>query len=255
MKLSEIELEQEFNFIRFMMRVCHISCNKSIQKNTFFVAENFLSHLKSKKIVYINNLDEVNANFILSLELIIKSMQYKIFSDLNIKFEEANLALDYLIESQKYAEYALLADIEIDSYFSIFEFSEELICVEQVCFPRQQYLSLGAFYHENYCNICKSKSEKCNHIDRKPYMGELCLIKPLVKEWFQTSFVEIPKNKHARLLSFIENNIETNCVTLEKKPNPENSVNGHGRIVNCRMLWQAESKEEIIKTLLRFISD
>ncbi len=252
--MSEVEdFRSALQFLKNRASI-YISCDSTVQAEYFFSLERIFHYLKKLKKESVIKKQEDHANALLAMQYACICLQYKILFILALKHMDGQNAFDYLIAAQKYVEKVILCSEYINQELDAESVSDELLYLEKLCFPPQVFMSVGGYYEEDYCNICKDDSSKCIHLDRKPYMGMLCTITPRLTQWFEMSIVESPRNKHARVLSHIENGVETDHVAFLQTKSDANERHKQARIVNSQAYWVEPNIDELANILQKYLN-
>jgi len=78
---------------------------------------------------------------------------------------------------------------------------ERLEMYEKLLFPKMFFSSVGGIIKKSNCSICKEPYSKCEHIKGRLYNGELCSREITEMKIEEASLVDIPANKHCRMLT------------------------------------------------------
>lgn len=178
---------------------------KSVDKLKVFLRD--LGKLK-KQAVELKNEEE--ANRILYYENIIKTLTEELKMWIAFKNNDPQSAWDNLINAQSSLRAALLS-IEVGDLLD--HYVEKLYQLERHLFPQLLFMSVGAKPIVKSCSICKQDYDHCEHIKGLPYMGELCHVIIEKSELKEVSIVDIPANKHCRILTTVQDGVERDYMT------------------------------------------
>ena len=118
---------------------------------------------------------------------------------LALKDDDPALAWNYLVDAQTAVESAMQAHAlanDMENYV------ERLAILEKVLFPPQLFFSPGMIIREARCSICNEEYGECDHVQGRPYMGQMCVRKIIEADIEEVSLVENPANKKARGIFF-----------------------------------------------------
>ena len=153
-----------------------------------------------KKKAILHN-DEDTANKMLSFQEMISALINELSMWIALKDDAAGVAWDCLVNAQMATKTAMQAH----STASHLEgYSNHLSILEHHLFPKQMFASPGMIIKEARCSICKEEYGECDHLVGKPYMGEICVREIIHVDLKEVSLVEKPANKHARVISFTD---------------------------------------------------
>jgi hypothetical protein len=101
----------------------------------------------------------------------------------------------------------------------------KLEAYEKLLFPKMFFSSIGGVIKKSNCSICKESYGKCNHIKGRLYNGELCVREIAEFELEEVSLVDIPANKHCRILTTTYDGKTVDLLTLrEEAETPSESI-------------------------------
>ena len=144
---------------------------------------------------------EDSANKLLSFQEMVNAIINELSMWIALKDDDADLAWDSLVNAQM----AVLTAMQAHSAASHLDnYSIHLSILERHLFPKQMFASPGMIIKEARCSICKEEYGECDHLVGKPYMGEICGREIIHVDLKEVSLVEKPANKHARIISFTD---------------------------------------------------
>jgi hypothetical protein len=181
----------------------------------------FLQELRGLKKQAVELKNEEEANRILYYENIIKTFTEELKMWIAFKNNDPQSAWDNLINAQSSLRAALLS-IEVGDLLD--HYVEKLDQLEKHLFPQLLFMSVGAKPIVKSCSICKQDYDDCEHIKGYPYLGELCHVVIEKSELEEVSIVEIPANKHCRILTTIQDGVERDYMTWNEIAMEQNVV-------------------------------
>jgi len=173
----------------------------------------FLQELGELKKQAIESKKEQEANKILYYENIIKTLTEELRMWVAFKNDDPQSAWDNLINAQSSLRAALLS-VEVGDLLD--HYVEKLDQLEKYLFPPLLFMSVGAKPKVKSCSVCKKNYDDCEHIKGHPYMGELCYVIIEKAELEEVSLVEVPANKHCRVLETTKNGIKRDFMTWKE---------------------------------------
>ena len=84
------------------------------------------------------------------------------------------------------------------------------------------FSSVGGIIKKSNCSICKEPYSKCNHIKGRLYNGELCVREVIEMELEEVSLVDVPANKHCRMLTTSFDGKSVDLLTLREEAQTAN---------------------------------
>lgn len=170
----------------------------------------FLKDLNSYKKSAIEESNEEDANRILYYENIITTLINEFSMWISFKMDNPQDAWKYLVNAQLSLRSALLS-VEVGDLLD--HYVEKLDQLEQHLFPKLLFMSVGVNTKVKTCSVCSKNYDNCEHIKGCPYMGELChaIIEECQLE--EVSLVDVPANKHCRILTTSESGIKRDYMT------------------------------------------
>jgi hypothetical protein len=227
--MNELSSEQ-FELLNEFNKLIKVSQNKAIfargieiQKEEMINLNNYLKLLQSKKLKYISEEREQDANFVLYLEMSVKTIHKELSMLINLKEDRMAEAWYDLIEAQ------ILIGSVIRNHplngDSLNGYLQRLDIYEKLLFPQMMFSSVGGIVKKSECSICGTDYDDCDHIKGKFYMGEMCCRIISEMELEEVSMVENPANKVCRALTFQDSNGDViDLMTLRKKDDSKPST-------------------------------
>jgi hypothetical protein len=213
---EQFELLTEFNsLIQVSQNKAIFTRGIEIQKEEMEGLNNYLNDLQNRKLKYISEEREQDANFVLYLEMSTKTIYKELSMLINLKEDRMANAWNDLIEAQilignVFRNHPLNAD-------SLKGYIQRLGVYEKLLFPQMTFSSVGGIIKKSECSICGADYDFCDHIKGNFYMGELCCRIIIEMELEEVSIVENPANKGCRALSIQDKNgVYVDIMTLRK---------------------------------------
>jgi len=194
--------------------------DKHYQKEAIDKLIKFKQQAANLKEKMINEVDEENANILLSIENIAEAMINELKMWIALKEDKVNEAWSYLVDAQSAIRTALQAH-EIALRLNGEGYANKLHLIEKLIFPPQIFFSPGFVIEESKCSICGKNYEECEHIVGKAYMGKMCYRIITKMKPREVSIVTSPGNKRARILAITEGNITRDYMTWRIIENEE----------------------------------
>jgi len=194
--------------------------DKHYQKEAIDKLLKFKQQAANLKEKMINEVDEENANILLSIENIAEAMINELKMWIALKEDKVNEAWSYLVDAQSAIRTALQAH-EIALRLNGEGYANKLHLIEKLIFPPQIFFSPGFVIEESKCSICGKNYEECEHIVGKAYMGKMCYRIITKMKPREVSIVTSPGNKRARILAIKEGNITRDYMTWRIIENEE----------------------------------
>jgi hypothetical protein len=172
--------------------------------------------LQSIKEKFIFSKDEENANQILCVQYLTRTIMHELSFLVCSKQDKMDEAWDNLVHAQILVQNVVRN--QINNANNLTNYIERLHFYEALMFPKMKFSSIGGIVIENECSICGKDYEECDHLKGKFYMGEMCckIIKKFEPE--EVSLVDNPANKMCRIITITNDNGENiDVLTLRKK--------------------------------------
>lgn len=159
----------------------------------------------------INANDNEGANYLLSVEAMLDGLVAELDVYINIKQDRPGEAWSRLIDAEHSIRTAMQAH---SSRRGLQKTAERLEKIEEL-FPLgpMSFLSPGLIARRIDCSICGGEYGECGHIVGRPYMGKICCRVLKDMDVHEVSFVAVPANKRARILSFSEGGIKRDLLS------------------------------------------
>lgn len=178
-------------------------CRSVEALNLAILATNeLLKKIRSMKAIEISQNNNDSANACLACEFIANACIAEIQMLLALKNAQPHDAWDWLIDAQCYTEDAYRAhNIGIEQFGNN---TAHLLALEGILFPGQVFLSNVLSTGISRCSICSNAygSAKCDHLEGIAYLGRMCQRIFESLELKRVDFVEIPKIKKHRLITY-----------------------------------------------------
>lgn len=186
-------LQEEVEPLLFMAR------DKGLQIEKIALIQSFFDRCERERIAAILVEDEISANCCLGLGAVARALAYELEMYICLKEDEPEQAWEKLIYAQDMISAAARACPDITNLDAKFQHLRQM---EEWFFPPQSFFSAGLIVREQYCSICLSDYEKCDHIAGRPYMGRFCTIRLNGISADHIAYVESPADRRCRLTSF-----------------------------------------------------
>jgi hypothetical protein len=176
-----------------------ITVGIEIQKEEIETIKNYRNELSNLKTQFVERKLENEANLVYCIDKSLLAVQYELQMLVNIKEDRMSEAWGNLVNAQ--VTYGAV----VRNYPFEFEttncYVERLEAYEKLLFPKMFFASVGGVIKKSNCSICKEPYSKCQHIKWRLYNGELCVREITEMELEEGSLVEVPANKHCRILT------------------------------------------------------
>ena len=187
-----------------------------LQQIALEALEQLIPKIAEEKIHAVKVKNEDYANMLLGCECVAAALIAELKMWIFLKQEEPDEAWDQLVLAQNAAAAAARTH---DGFNHLASYNQRLEAIEQIVFPPQVFLSVGAITKRQECSICEGEYEDCDHLIGKPYMGQFCSIIIREAELKEASIVEKPADKRCRITHFGVEGGSRNRMTwrIEKK--------------------------------------
>ncbi|RYF23328.1 MAG: hypothetical protein EOO77_02320 [Oxalobacteraceae bacterium] len=138
------------------------------------------------------------ANIFLGFKCIVSSVAEELNVYRLLKMDQSDRAWDALIRSQAGCDAALRAH---RSFSYLTPKAQRLRELEKFLFPPLQFVSAGMIVRRQICSICRDEYAACDHLAGKPYCGRFCYVALADVEPNHVALVDVPANRHCRILS------------------------------------------------------
>ncbi len=205
----------EFNeMAAIAQKKAFITVGVEIQKDEIETIKAYRSELSDLKKQFVERKLQNEANLIYCIDNSLLAVQYELQMLVNIKEDKMNEAWGNLVNAQ------VIYGTVVRNYPFEFETSdgyiERLEDYEKLLFPKMFFSSVGGIIKKSHCSICNESYSKCDHIKGRLYNGELCVRVVTEMELEEASLVDIPANKHCRMLSTSYNGKTVDLLTLRE---------------------------------------
>ncbi len=160
--------------------------------------ENLIHFALLNKKKAVEHGDEDIANLFLGYQCAAGAVLSEIRMWILLKFDKPNEAWDQYVAAQMAMVDACRAH---KGFQHGGEISIRLKKIEELIFPKQNFVSAGFTAKHQICSICKLKYSTCVHLRHKAYWGELCdiLHKGIVGD--HLALVDFPADRRCRITS------------------------------------------------------
>jgi hypothetical protein len=215
-------LINEFNkMASIAQRKAFITVGIEIQKNEIEIIKNYRNDLVELKSKFIEKRLENEANLVYCIEKSLLAVEYELQMLVNIKEDKMSDAWGNLVNAQViYGTVIRNYPFEIESANG---YLKKLYNYEKLLFPKMFFSSVGGIIKKSHCSICNKPYNQCDHIKGKLYNGELCTRVITEMELEEASIVEIPANKHCRILTTSYDGQTVDLLTLRKETSTTNT--------------------------------
>jgi hypothetical protein len=209
-------LIKEFNeMASIAQRKAFITIGIELQKEEIETIKNYRKDLSNLKKQFVERKLENEANLVYCIDNSLLAVQYELQMLVNIKEDKMNEAWGNLVTAQiTYGTVVRNYPFEFESANS---YVERLEGYEKLLFPKMIFLSVGGIIKKSNCSICKEPYSKCDHIKGRLYNGELCVREITEMELEEASLVDVPANKHCRMLTTSYDGKTVDLMTLRKE--------------------------------------
>jgi len=216
-------LIKEFNeMAAIAQKKAFITVGTEIQKEEIEIIKSYRSKLSDLKKQFIERNLENEANLIYCIDNSLLAVQYELQMLVNIKDDKMGEAWGNLVNAQ--VTYGTV----VRNYPFKFEtengYVQRLEMYEKLLFPKMFFASVGGIIKKSNCSICKESYSKCEHIKGRVYNGELCVMEITEMELEEGSLVDVPANKHCRILTTSYDGKTVDLLTLREEAQTANKT-------------------------------
>ncbi|MBW7914044.1 MAG: hypothetical protein H3C54_10205 [Taibaiella sp.] len=216
---------KEFNeMAAIAQKKAFITVGIEIQKEEIEVIKNYREELSKLKKQFVERKLENEANLTYCIDNSLLAVQYELQMLVNIKEDRMSEAWGNLVNAQ--VTYGTVVRNYPFEFESANGYIERLEAYEKLLFPEMFFSSVGGIIKKSNCSICKEPYSKCNHIKGRLYNGELCLREITEMALEEVSLVDIPANKHCRMLTTSYDGKSVDLLTLREEPETSIRVDG-----------------------------
>jgi hypothetical protein len=214
-------LIKEFNEMAAIAQTkAFITVGTEIQKEEIEVLEAYRSDLRELKRKFVEKGLENEANLVYCIENSLLAVQYELQMLVSIKEDRMSEAWGNLVNAQvTYGTVVSNCPFEIETANG---YLERLEAYEKLLFPKIYFSSVGGIIKKSHCSICNESYSKCNHIKGRLYNGELCVRVITEMDLEEVSLVDIPANKHCRMLTTSYDGKTVDLLTLREEAQTAN---------------------------------
>src|SRR5712692_4281618 len=214
---SLARLQQDFEIIaRAAQTLAFLPPDTQLQVEVIERIDKFTRSLTDRKSVPIREEDETSANILLSMELVLTTVRHQLQLWIELKTGAAESAWDNLVDAQQACDAAIGVRRQVTSNAQaqgLENLLSALRLIEQLVFPPQVFLSIGASVRSRKCSVCNGEYDQCGHIRGRAYMGKLCHTILHELDIQEVSIVPYPANKRARVTQFADGDKWRNRMT------------------------------------------
>lgn len=163
---------------------------------------------------------ENEANLIYYIDNSLLAVQYELQMLVNIKEDKMSEAWGNLVNAQ--VAYGTVVRNYPFEHETEDGYVERLEMYEKLLFPKMFFASVGGIIKKSNCSICKEPYSKCEHIKGRLYYGELCVREITEMELEEGSLVDVPANKHCRMLTTSYDGKTVDLLTLREEAQTAN---------------------------------
>jgi hypothetical protein len=175
-------------------RYCYASCGHELQTEQQHRVHAFLQRLEKYRQEAIAAQDEEAANAAFVALCIVEGLLNHLQLWLLLKADRMEEAWDQLVEAQGSVQIALqFVQSELLQHWYM-----ELLALENLLFPPQQFVSSSHTFAYAECTICHKVYGECDHVAGRLYMGELCRKQVHEMTPNHVALVDDPRDKGCR---------------------------------------------------------
>src|SRR5665647_1029440 len=197
------------------LRLCYMTPGKELQveaSERLTFCKDQIAKIKEEVLA---DQDDDAVSAAVSLEKIIDVLNYELMMWVALKEDRTSQAWEDLITAQ----YSLPDALSAHEMASSFEnYADHLRALERVLFYPQTFLSAGLVVGSRICSICGQEYDDCDHIKGRLYKGKFCVTELRDVQAGEVSFVNDPASKRHRVLTFTEDGVTKDSLTLRKTP-------------------------------------
>jgi hypothetical protein len=187
------------------------------------------ARVSALKDVAIERRDEGAANLLLALVFSVRALHGELTMWIALKEDRAEFAWERVVDAQGLVQAAMRAHHRLEAALSAY--LRKLHSLEQLLFPPQIFLSIGAIIESIDCSICGQEYGTCSHVVGMPYMGQMCCeVLNEFRELKEYSIVDTPVDKRCRAHSRREGAKKVDTLTGRTLPSdPDEAGNAELR--------------------------
>jgi hypothetical protein len=176
-------------------RYCYASCGHELQTEQQHRVHDFLQRLEKYRQEAIAAQDEEAANAASVALCIVEALLNRLQLWLLLKSDRMEEAWDQLVKAQDSVQIALrFVQSELLQHWYM-----ELLALEKLLFPPQQFVSASHTFGYAECTICDKVYGECNHVACRLYMGRMCQKRVSDIGPDHVALVDHPRDKGCRL--------------------------------------------------------
>jgi len=174
--------------------------------------------------------EEDAANRMLCVEFILTSFLHELQMWIALKDDgDAGKAWDALIDAQMAV---LCATRTHEVPAPLASRLSKLEILEKLLFPPLTFVSAGFVCKKSSCSICGQEYGSCDHLQGRPYMGELCakVIEEIGDSGFtHVALMEQPADKRCRVLTFTDQGVTRDVLTWKEVESDKSRSSTHAQ--------------------------
>ncbi len=180
---------------------CYITRDSQVLKDLLLKIDQTTDEINKHKTLELESGNESNANLLLAIDYFFGTIYYEASMWIKMKESDPNNAWNDLISAQECIDCSLYS-MNIPE-FEQRKYSRKLEAIEALIFPPQHFLSPWFVVESISCSICNRdySDPNCQHIEFRPYRGELCFRKFTIKNIIHLAKVSHPADKRRRVVS------------------------------------------------------
>jgi hypothetical protein len=180
-------------------RHCYASCCHDLQTQEQHRQHALLQKLERYRNQAIEAQDESQANAAFVNLNIVAAALHHLQLWLLIKADRMEEAWDQLVEAQD----SMLCALRFVTNDFLDHWYLELLALERLLFPPQQFVSDSHYWDYAICGICEKVYGDCGHVAGCLYMGQMCVKRPhQIIGVNHVALVEHPRDKGCRVTKF-----------------------------------------------------
>ncbi|QYJ91143.1 hypothetical protein [Shewanella halotolerans] len=192
-----------------------IARDSTLQLGAIEILEAFRESIAAEMATAIENKSEDYANLLLGCTCVTTALVAELRMWLLLKENKPDAAWEELVTAQMATVDAVRAH---SGFEHLAEHNRKLEAIERLVFPPQVFISSGMIVGKQECSICGAEYGDCDHLVRKPYMGQFCYIIAKDLSLDHVAIVEHPADKRCRVQHFDVEGGVRNRMTWKVEP-------------------------------------
>jgi hypothetical protein len=181
------------------LRLCYASCCSDLQTEEQHRQYACYQRVDKHRQEAIAAQDEEQANAAFIAQTIVGGLVNNLQLWLLMKADRMDEAWNELVEAQD----SLRCAIRFVQTELLHHWYMELLTLERLLFPPQQFMSDSHYWDYAICGICEKVYGDCHHIAGRLYMGQMCVKRPhQIVGVNHVAIVEHPRDKGCRITKF-----------------------------------------------------